>query len=193
MKRLWLVACVAVVSGCGGAQAHRAADEYTGCGGDEQYRLLEDAEDAAPNLQADLVNGPQMTAPVDGATIAFANKAIVQWDQSPTSAGMPTGDVPYMDGSANCDACCPQFNSGSLTTLHLPVQTGDIYDLHVSVDGAYVWRVITTLQEWTPPDAQWAAWKGHTVAIDFYRLTIAANIQEAGPYLSATYGFKIGS
>jgi hypothetical protein len=192
MKWLALVACV-VCGGCGGAAAHRAADEYTGCGGDEQYRLLEDAEDAAPNLQPDLVNAPQMTQPSDGATIAFADKAIVQWNQSPTSAGAPTGDVPYMDGTANCDACCPQFNSGALTTLHLPVQTGDIYDLHVSVDGAYVWRIITTLQEWTPPDAQWADWKGHTVSIDFYRMTISANIQQFGPYLSRSYGFKIGS
>ena len=181
------------VAGCANAQQHRAADEYTGCGGDEQYRLLEDAEDAAPGLQADLANAPQMTMPAVGATVPFDPKTTVKWDQSPTSAGQDTGDVPYLDGVNGCDACCPQFNAGALTTLHLPVQTGDIYDLHVFVDGNYVWRVITTLQEWAPPDTQWSEWKGHTVSIDFYRMTINANIQQSGPFLSQRYSFHVGS
>jgi hypothetical protein len=190
MTRRWLLALLFTLSGCGGAAAHRAADEATGCAGDEQYRLLEDAE---PGLQVDLVNAPQMIAPADGATVPADPKVIVQWNQSPTMPGTFDGDVPYIDGTPDCNACCPQLSFGGLTPFHLPVQTGDIYDLHLSIDGSYVWRVITTFQEWEPADAQWAEWKGHDVAIDFYRMTIAANVQTAGPYLSRSYRFHIGS
>ena len=58
--------------------------------------------------------------------------------------------MPYLDGVNGCNACCPQFTPGSLTTLHLPPESGDIYDLQFTVDGSYVWRLVTTLQEWTP-------------------------------------------
>ena len=58
----WLL--LLALAGCGGAAAHRAADEYTGCGGDEQYFLLEDAE---PGVQVDAADAPQMIAPADGS------------------------------------------------------------------------------------------------------------------------------
>ena len=179
-----------VVAGCGGGVTHRPADEYTGCGGDEQYLLLEDGE---PTSTVDDTKAPQMTEPANGGSVPFSPKVIVQWNQDANDPGQVDGDVPYMDGVNGCNACCPQFTIGSLTTLHLPAESGDIYDLHFTVDGNYVWRLVTTLQEWTPGDDLWAKWKGHKVSIQIWRMAILTNNPKEGPYIStAPYTFSVG-
>jgi hypothetical protein len=189
MKRALLIALVA--AGCGGGVTHRAADEYTGCGQDEQYRLLEDAEATAT---VDDTQAPQLTAPSSGASVPFSPKVIIKWNQSAASPGQPDGDVPYLDGVNGCNACCPQFTMGSLTTLHLPPESGDIYDLQFTVDGNYVWRLVTTLQEWTPGDDLWAKWKGQGVSVKIYRMAILQNNPKAGPFVaSQPFTFTVGN
>ncbi len=190
MKLALTVVAALLAAGCNKI-THRVADEYTGCGGDEQYLLLEDAE---PSAVVDDSNAPQMTQPANGGSVAFSPKTIVQWNQDVNAPGQPDGDVPYMDGVNGCDACCPQFTIGSLTTLHLPAESGDIYDLHFSVDGDYVWRLVTTLQEWTPSDDLWAKWKGHKVSIQIWRMAILTNNPKAGPYISTSpWTFSVGN
>ena len=188
----WLCGCLSVVAiGCGGGVTHRAADEYTGCGQDEQYRLLEDGEVSAT---VDDTQAPQLTAPASGATVPFASKPILTWNQDSTSAGQSDGDVPYLDGVNGCNACCPQFTPGSLTTLHLPPESGDIYDLQFTVDGSYVWRLVTTLQEWTPSDDLWAMWKGKGVSLKIYRMAILQNNPKTGPFVATQpYTFSVGN
>ncbi len=180
-----------LLAGCGGGVTHRAADEYTGCGGDEQYRLLEDAE---PTATVDDTRAPQMTQPGNGAPVPFSPKVIVKWNQDPNDPGKPDGDVPYMDGVGGCNACCPQFTTGSLTTLHLPPESGNIYDLHFTVDGSYVWRLVTTLQEWTPSDDLWKQWKGKTVSLQIWRMAILTNNPKEGPFVSTQpWTFSVGN
>jgi hypothetical protein len=190
MKRALIVVSLLAAAGCGGGPTHRTPDEYTGCGQDEQFRLLEDAE---PTATVDDAQAPQLVAPTSGGTAPFAPKVIVKWNQSAGSPGQPDGDVPYMDGVNGCNACCPQFTTGSLTTLHLPPESGDIYDLHFTVDGSYVWRLVTTLQEWTPSDDLWNAWKGKKVSLQIWRMSILQNNPKAGPFVATQpFTFNVG-
>lgn len=188
MTRLSML--VLLVAGCGGGPSHRAADEYTGCGGDEQYRLLEDGESTSV---VDDTQAPQMTQPANGASVSGSVKPIVKWNQYANSPGQPDGDVPYIDGPG-CMACCPQFSMGGLTSLHLPPESGDIYDVHFTVDGNYLWRVVTTLQEWTPTDALWSQLKGHKVSLQIWRMAILTNNAKAGPFTATQpFSFTVGN
>jgi hypothetical protein len=187
MRRLWPLVILFFVVGCGGA-SHRVADEYTGCGGDEQYLLLEDNELLAT---IDDTSAPEMTQPTSGATVPFTPKVVVQWNIDAVEPGAPDGDVPYMDGPT-CQGCCPQWNAGALTTLHLPPESGDIYDVHLHVDGEYIWRLVTTLQEWTPSDALWSRLRGKTVTLTIYRLAILRNDPKEGPFVaSKPFSFSV--
>jgi hypothetical protein len=187
MKRALLLL---VFGGCGGGITHRLVDEYTGCGGDEQYRLLEDAEATAT---VDDTRAPQMTQPTPGSSVPFSPKVIVKWNQDPSDPGKPDGDVLYIDGPG-CMACCPQWNMGALTALHLPPESGNIYDVHFTVDGNYVWRLVTTMQEWTPTDDLWAKWKGKSVSLKIWRMAIITNNPKEGPLVAAQpYSFSVGN
>jgi hypothetical protein len=116
----------------------------------------------------------------------------VTWSQDPADTGMPTGDVIH-DGPM-CNDCCPQWNGGALATLHLPPISGDAYDLQFSVGGSIAWRVITTLQEWTPPDGTWASWKGKTVSLRIWRMNLLRNDVKMGPYVATQpFQFSVGN
>jgi hypothetical protein len=190
MTRL-LIGFLFVAAGCTNSATHRQMDEHTGCGEDEQYRLLEDGEVAAV---IDDAQAPQMTAPANGASVPFSPPVIVTWNKNAADPGMPDGDVPYKDGVNGCNGCCPQFNPGSLTILHLPPESGDIYDVQFTVDGSYVWRLVTTLQEWTPNPDLWAKWKGKRVSLKIYRMSILENNPKSGPFVaSAPFSFTVGN
>jgi hypothetical protein len=76
----------------------------------------------------------------------------------------------------------------------LPAISGDEYDLQFTVGGNYVWRTITTLQEWTPTDALWAQMKGKPVSVKIYRLTVLVNQLKQGPYVAAAPStFSVGN
>jgi hypothetical protein len=180
-----------LVSGCGPSSAGREPDEFTGCASDEHWRTFDDQEPLASVSDA---MSPVFTMPTAGATVPAASKPIVAWSQDPNDVGMADGNVPHTDGVGGCNMCCPEFNIGALSTLHLPPVSGDVYDLQFTVGGKVDHRVITTLQEWTPPDATWAAWKGQTVTLKIYRMTVLRNDVKQGPYTpSAPFTFTVGS
>jgi len=172
---------VLLLSGCGGASPFRDPDEFTGCGSDENWRTFDDQE---PTAMVSDAMSPVFTSPSSGATLTA--KPVFAWNQDPNTVGAKDGDVPYMDGVGGCTMCCPEFNIGALSTLHLPPISGDVYDLQLTVDGKVVYRVITTLQEWTPPDATWTAWKGKTVSLQIWRMTVLRNDPKQGPYTPST-------
>ncbi len=187
MRPLFLIALVA---GCGNSASNHLQPEYTGCGSDEQWMTF-DAHES--NAIVDDSMAPAMTAPDLSQPLAFANKPIFRWAQDPSSAGMPTGDVIYLDGPG-CMGCCPEFTGGALTTLHLPAISGNEYDLQFSIGGNLVHRLITTLQEYTPFDADWSAWRGQTVTLKMYRQTVLVNDIKAGPYTnSKPYTFSVSN
>jgi hypothetical protein len=182
-----------LISACGGGSAAlREPDEYTGCGTDEHWRTFDDQEPMAAVSDA---MGPAVTAPAPATTVAFAMKPVISWNQDPNDPGQAGGDVPH-DGPG-CNACCPEYNTGALTTLHLPPVSGDVYDLQFSTGGSVTHRVITTLQEWTPPDALWSSWKGQHVSLKIYRMTLISNDVRpgvGGPFVaSKPFIFTVGS
>ncbi len=178
MKTIALVSLLAV-AGCGGAPGPREPDEYTGCASDENWRTFDDQEPTATVADA---TAPLLTSPSAGATVPASPQPRLTWQPDPTDVGAPAGDVPYT--GAGCTDCCPQFNPGALQTLHLPPISGDAYDLQFTVDGKIAWRVVTTLQEWAPPDGLWGAWKGKTVSLRLYRMTLLRNDVKQGPYVA---------
>src|SRR5690349_19355348 len=99
-----------LASGCGGPAGTREPDEYTGCAGDEQWRTFDDQEKLAMISDS---QAPQVTMPAAGAMVPFANKPLFAWTQSSADPGSAVGDVPR-------DTTCPEYNTGAITTLHLP-------------------------------------------------------------------------
>jgi hypothetical protein len=189
MTKYLCVALLLSLAGCGGSASNREPDEYTGCGSDENWRTFEDQEHLATVADA---TAPTVTSPAAGATIASADKVKLTWQQDANDPGAPDGNVPYM--GPGCNMCCPQFNTGSLSTLHLPPISGDVYDLQFSIGGAEVWRVITTLQEWGPSDSLWASWKGKTISLKMWRMSVLTNDLKAGPYTAtAPFTFSVGN
>jgi hypothetical protein len=187
MMKQALFLCI-FVSGC---SAPADTVEFTGCGTDEHQRTFDDQEPMAMVSSGDT---PTMTKPDLTQTLAFASKPVFQWTIDAVDPGKPDGDVPYMDGTPGCNMCCPQFNTGALTTLHEPAVSGDVYDLRFSTGGNEVHRLITTLQEWTPDDTLWKSWKGATVTLKLYRMTLLMNEDKAGPYTSSQpLTVKVGS
>jgi hypothetical protein len=188
MKTYLLAALLMSTIGCGGSAGNREPDEYTGCGSDETWRTFEDQEHLATTADA---TAPSVTSPAAGATVPFADKVKLTWQQDPNDPGQADGNVPYM--GPGCNQCCPQFNTGSLSTLHLPPISGDVYDLQFTIDGSEVWRVITSLQEWGPSDALWAGWKGKTVSLRIWRMSVLTNDVKAGPFVATTpFTFSVG-
>jgi hypothetical protein len=176
MRAIGLCFCLALL-GCSSSPTHREPDEYTGCAADEQFLTFDDAE---PTATVSGSMSPALTQPTSGAAVPFSPKVTLQWSQDANDPGTGVGDVPYM----SCNGCCPQFNMGALTTLHLPPISGDAYDLQFFVDGAYVHRAITTLQEWAAPDALWQSWRGKTVSIKIYRAQLLVDALKGGPFVA---------
>ncbi len=140
--RFFMVALFA----CGCGSGRLEPNEYTGCGADENWRTFDDRETAGTVTVSDAL-GPVLSEPT--GTVPAATRPILKWTRGLNDPGTPDGDVPH-DGPS-CNNCCPQWNLGGLTTLHVPPISGDVYDLQILDGATMLWRVITTLQEWTPP------------------------------------------
>jgi hypothetical protein len=175
MRSIILLGAI-LIGGCSGS-AHREPDEYTGCGSDETWRTFEDQEPLATVSDA---MAPLVTSPGAGATVTSVRPLIVRWQPDPADVGAPDGDVPHDANS------CPEYNTGSLQTLHLPPISGDAYDLQFTVDGRVAWRVITTLQEWGAADATLAGWNGKTVSLKIWRMSVLRNDLKEGPYIASS-------
>lgn len=184
MRTIVLMSALAgAVAGCGGSTTGREPDEYTGCGSDENWRTFEDQEPVGTVSDA---LAPLVTAPAAGSSVPSSAQLVVKWQPDPNDVGAPDGDVPH-DANA-----CPEYNTGSLQTLHLPPISGDAYDLQLTVDGKVAWRVITTIQEWGAPDATLAGWKGKTVALKMWRMSVLRNDVKQGPFVaSAPFTFTV--
>jgi hypothetical protein len=181
-----------VLAACGGSSALlREPDEYTGCATDEHWRTFDDQE---PSAKVSDAMAPSVTAPTAGM-LASATKPVFSWSQDPGDPGQAAGDVPH-DGPG-CNNCCPEWNLGALTTLHLPAISGDVYDLQFSTGGSVTHRVITTLQEWAPTDSLWSSWKQASVSLKIYRMTLINNdlpmFGAGGPFVaSQPFRFTVG-
>jgi hypothetical protein len=171
---------VILLAGCKGGPTQREPDEYVGCAADEQWRTFDDNE---PTAMVSATAAPMVTAPPNGMTFPADKKPTLAWSHDASDPGMAVGDVPFMNGPG-CMNCCPQFNIGALTALHLPAISGSVYDLQLTVDGVMTHRAITTLQEWTPPDAWFAAQRGKTVHVKIYRMALLKNEIKEGPFTS---------
>jgi hypothetical protein len=172
------------MTGCSSPSTGREPDEYTGCGTDETWRTFEDQE---PMSTVGDTMAPLITQPAAGAMVPSSMPLVLKWQQDPNDVGAPDGDVPHDANS------CPEYNTGSLMTLHLPPISGDAYDLQFTVDGKVAWRVITTLQEWQAPDATLAGWKGKSVSLKIWRMSVLRNDLKEGPFVaSSPFGFSVG-
>jgi hypothetical protein len=181
-----------LAAACGGKSTGlREPDEYTGCAKDETWLTFDEQEPTAKGSDA---MAPSVTAPAAGM-IASAPKLLLSWSQDPNDPGQPGGDVPH--NGPGCNDCCPQYNPGALTTLHLPAFSGNAYDLQFSTGGSVTHRVITTLQEWTPPDPLWRSWKGASVSVKIYRMTLISDnlppLGAGGPFVATQpFRFTVG-
>jgi hypothetical protein len=204
MRLSWLPLLLVSTAGCGSGNGMcasaapgqtREPDEYTGCGSDEHWITFDDQEGSGQVMVDDQM-APVFSSPQAGATIPYAAKPVFAWSQDPINPGNTTGpgagDVTYMTGPG-CNNCCPEFNIGALTTLHLPAISGDLYDLQFLVGGGVSHRVITTLQEWTPPASTWSCWRGQSVGLKIVRMTVLSNSVKAGPFTpSHPFAFSVG-
>ena len=180
-----LMLCIMIFAGCGGP-ATGPDPELTGCATDENWRTFDDQEKFAT---VDPTQSPSFTQPAGGATVDPTQKPVVRWQRTPTDPGTSDGDVSHPAGgpfsaSIDCMSCCSNFTPGALTTMHLPPISGDAFDLHFTVGGSYSYRVVTTLQEWTPPDDVWAGWRGRPIKIEIWRLDLLKNDVKTGPFTS---------
>ena len=180
-----LLLTLALLAGCGD-RPHgllREPDEYTGCSSDEQWLTLDDQEPLAVVSDS---SAAQITSPAAGATLPAASRPMFTWKRAASDPGAPVGDVPH-DGPA-CNNCCPQWNTGAITTLHLPPISGNVYDLQFSFDGDVQYRVVTTIQAWSPDDATWALFRGKSVSLKIWRMTVLRNDvpQGGGPFVATT-------
>jgi hypothetical protein len=175
---LWIVL---IASGCGGSgvgSAAREPDEYTGCASDEHWRTFDDQE---PHAIVDDTKAPVFTNPADGATLPATPVPVFAWNPDPNDPGSNDGDV--MHDGPGCNMCCPEYNIGALTTLHLPPISGSVYDLQFFSGGDMVHRVVSTLQEWGPKADTWTSFRGKTITLKIYKAALLFNDVKEGPYV----------
>lgn len=195
MRLLILASLALIACSSAGSGVLREPDEYIGCASDEHWRTFDDQEKFAVVADA---TAPYLTDPSPNLSFAATQKPIFRWQQSPTSVGMPTGDVP------NDAASCPDWNTGGLVNLHLPPITGNVYDMQFSTSGQVVYRVLTTLQAWVAPDTSntsmidtWALFSGQSVSLVIYRMELVKNDLRpdtaAGPFVATMpFQFSVG-
>jgi hypothetical protein len=166
-----LLALLALV-GCGPpAGVPREPDQYAGCGSDEHWKIFDLAE---PGTTLDAARAPLFLEPTAGATLPAAPSPRIAWQPTSADPGHDFGD-----------ATCSQCTVCGLAPQHWPPITGTAYDLHFVDGDAIVYRVVTTLQVWTPPDALWAGWRGRQVTLRAWRLPLQDNQPYEGIFASA--------
>jgi hypothetical protein len=189
-----LLLATLILAGCPGKPDNGPDPELTGCATDETWRAFNDVE---PTAVVDDTQAPTFTAPM--AAVPAATRPVFSWTRTASDPGAPDGTVSHPAGggfaaSPDCSNCCSNFNVGSLTTTHLPPISNDVYDLQITVDGVYTTRVITSLQQWAPSDALWATWKGKSLSIKIFRMTLLKNDPREGPFTrTAPTTFTVGS
>lgn len=161
---------------CSDLSAKGPEPSYEGCASDENWMTL-DAALAGLSDQVDPADAPIFTAPTGGASVASDVAPVFRFEPSRSSAGQSGGNV-----------TCPQYQPQHLRrfdSLHLPAVTGTVFDLHVSIAGSTVYRVLTTRQFAGVPLATWRAWSGKSLTVTLYRTIFDKNEIVAGPFRSA--------
>ena len=156
----------------------REPDTYEGCATDENWRTFDEQQNAGL-VKVDDAQAVSFLPPVrDGASVPFANKPTFKWQPSPTLTGKMNGDATC---TANC-TLCGGMTPCTLCGEHDPPVSGDDYDLQFSIGGMVVFRVLTTLQFFTPSDAVWGSFRGKTVSLVTTRMHLKVNEVDEGPY-----------
>jgi hypothetical protein len=170
--------------------APRDPDAYQGCGTDENWRSFNDQE-LAHLVKVDDTQATLFTTPAaPGMSFPSATKPTFAWQPSRALAGRMNGDASCPNNCSLCPTIPPACN---LCGEHLPATSGDTYDLQFSVDGAVDYRLISTLQFFTPPDAVWSAWQGKTVTLSTVRIFFQVNDVAEGPFAaSQPLTFSVG-
>lgn len=184
---------VLLYAGC--SQAPTLEPTYEACATDENWINFDDYEKTG-RVTTSGTQVPVWTAPAMGAAIAASAAPTFQWQPSASNAGTPDGD-----------ATCPQYqpaslpgglssglNSGlhaGLHIEHLPPVSGTVYDLHLSIDGSDVYRVVTTRQRAGIAQATWAGFGGKSVIATLYEAKMLVNSIVEGPYQAAALTVQV--
>jgi hypothetical protein len=179
IKTSVFLSCV-LGAACGGSPSFEPV--YEACATDENWVSFDDYEKTGRAVSTG-TNLPQWNAPQMGAMVSAASGPVFQWQPSATTAGSPNGD-----------ATCPQYQPASLPGLqikHLPPVSGTVYDVQFAVDGAVVYRVVTSRQRLAVPASTLSTWNGKTVTVTLYAAKMLVNEIAEGPYQAAPLQIKV--
>lgn len=165
---------------CCKGSSDRPPDATEGCATDENAEAFTDYL-ASGRVMSDAARAPRWLEPAPGSTLAAAMPATLRWQPSPTDAGRP-------NGTASCPDRCPTCR---LSPEHLPPVSGNVFELRFSAGGAEVYRVMTSLQSFTPDAAVWATWAGQGLTVDLVGAALLRNEVAAGPFRTETLRFSV--
>jgi hypothetical protein len=177
-----LAAPLLCLMACSGANT-RDPDIYEGCSTDENRSLFDDYETTG-RVKIEPAQAPQWSSPMDGASLPRSQPPTFAWQPTPGDAGRPSG-------TASCMQCAACGTLLSLEPQHLPPVSGNAYDLLFKADGVEVYRVVTTLQTFTPRAEVWSAWAGKLVTVDLVGAALLRNEIQRGPYRAAARSIRV--
>lgn len=157
--------------GCSGSGG--SAPTFEGCASDENWRTFDDYIDTE-RVQNAAANVPKWLGPT-GSSASAGSPPTFSWQPTATNAGTP-------NGNASCEKFTAQSLKPGLSPLHEPPVSGTVYDVHFTVAGAEVYRVLTTRQTTTPPASSWLGLSGKTVEVTLYSAQLLRNDVAQGPF-----------
>lgn len=177
---------LALIAGLSGCHEHGTGPEpsYEGCSTDENWVTFDDyISTGRTKTDAQLV--PVWLEPASGATPPSSTPPTFRFQPSQTVPGTANGD-------ASCAQFSPQRRPGVAVPLHLAPVSGTVFDVHFAVDGADVYRVLTTKQSTSVPSAVWKGWAGKRVAVSLYKARLLNNEVAEGPFRAAPLELTVG-
>ena len=175
-----MLALLLAAAGCSHGDGNEPV--YEGCATDENWRTFDDYISTS-RVDGDAASSPKWLTPTNGATALASTPGSFSWQPTPSNAG-----------SANGNASCAQFTPtsvagvaslGGLSPKHEPPVSGTVFDVHFSVAGADTYRVLTTRQAVTIPDAVWQGFVGKHVDVTLYSAQLLRNDVAQGLFRAA--------
>lgn len=171
-----------IAAGC--AEPGSLEPVYQGCASDENWRTFDDYISTS-RVKSDAANAPKWLSPQSGATLLTSQPVTLSWQPTATDSG-----------SVNGNATCPQFQPASLALRspnrveraaalqprHQPPVSGTVYDLHISVGGSDMYRILTTRQAATLSEMQLKDWAGKQITVTLYSAQLLKNEVAQGPF-----------
>lgn len=192
MRACILLMSLAALAGCNkAAPGIHEPERYEGCATDENWRTF-DEQELGRLVKTDDTQATLFAPPlVDGASLPLASKPTFTWQPSMSVTGKMNGDASC---PKNCTLCARIPPDCNLCGQHLAATSGDTYDLQFSVGGTVAYRLVTTLQYFTPAEALWTSWKGQTVSLQAVRILFKVNDVQEGPFAaSKPLTFTVGN